>query len=86
MAYEGHHALLSTWHIVSLSWFYYPIISFIFVSFSIWIASQSAISGVADAKNALVAACSAAEISAVVVANIPRYIAQTTTVETNLAI
>lgn len=77
---------LTVWDVISLGWLYYPIISLVFVAFSLWIAARSAHAGVEDAKQALIAACGATEKAATVAASLPRYLAQTTNDELNAAI
>lgn len=84
--YQGENPYLSVWDLISLGWLYFPVISLILISFSLFIAAQSADSGVEDAKKALLGACGAAEKGATMAANIPRYIAQATTEELNSAI
>jgi hypothetical protein len=85
-AYQGMPPYLSVWDLISLGWLYYPIISLVFVAFSLWIAAQSAQDGVEDAKKALMAACASTEKAATVAASLPRWLAQTTNDELNEAI
>ncbi|KIM27004.1 hypothetical protein M408DRAFT_25023 [Serendipita vermifera MAFF 305830] len=84
--YQGMAPYLSVWDVISLGWLYYPIISLVFVAFSLWIAAQSAQDGVEDAKRALVAACGATEKAATSAASLPRWLAQNTNDELNAAI
>ena len=56
------------------------------MAFSLWIAARSATAGVTDAKDALMAACNATEKAATVAASLPRYLAQSTNDELNVAI
>jgi hypothetical protein len=62
-------------YILSLTWLAYPIISLLFVAFRLAISSGSAEDSVADAKEKLLASCSAAEKAATVAASLPRYMA-----------
>lgn len=84
--FQGMPPYLSVWDVISLGWLYYPIISLVFVAFSLWIAAQSAQDGVEDAKRALIAACGASEKAATSAASLPRWLAQSTNDELNEAI
>lgn len=77
---------LTVWDLISLGWLGQPIVSLIFVAFTLWISARSATAGVADAKDALIAACNATEKAATVAASLPRYLAQSTNDELNVAI
>ncbi|KAI5123879.1 hypothetical protein M0805_005696 [Coniferiporia weirii] len=65
-------------YLLSLTWLAYPIISLLFVAFRLQISSASAQDSVSDAKNDLLASCSAAEKAATVAASLPRYMAIST--------
>ena len=62
-------------HILSLTWLAYPVLSFLFVIFRLQLSSDEAQSSVANAKDALLTACQAAEQAATAAASMPRYLA-----------
>ena len=65
-------------HLLSLTWLAYPILSLIFVAFRLQLSLASAQSGIASAKNDLLASCNAAERAATAAASMPRYMALAT--------
>ena len=65
-------------HLLSLTWLAYPVISLIFVAFRLQLSLASAQDGIADAKNDLLASCTAAQKAATATASMPRYLALTT--------
>jgi len=65
-------------HLLSLSWLAFPILSLLFVAFRLQISLEGAQSGIATAKNDLLASCKAAEHSATAAASLPRYMALAT--------
>lgn len=65
-------------HLLSLTWLAYPVISLIFIAFRLQLSLASAQLALANAKNDLIAGCSAAEQSATAAASLPRYMALTT--------
>lgn len=85
-SFQGKPPYLTVWDVISLGWLYYPILSLLFVAFSLWIAARSASDGVEDAKRSLLTSCGAAEKAATVAASLPRWMAQSTNEELNEAI
>ena len=65
-------------HLLSLTWLAYPILSLVFVAFRLQLSLDSAESDIANAKNDLLAGCSAAEKAATAAASLPRYMALAT--------
>ncbi|KAF8813867.1 hypothetical protein BYT27DRAFT_7250747 [Phlegmacium glaucopus] len=65
-------------HLLSLSWLAYPILSLVFVAFRLQLSLAGAQSGIATAKNDLLASCKAAEQSATAAASMPRFMALAT--------
>ena len=65
-------------HLLSLTWLAYPILSLVFVAFRLQLSLDGAESDIANAKNDLLAGCSAAEKAATAAASLPRYMALAT--------
>jgi hypothetical protein len=65
-------------HLLSLTWLAYPILSLVFVAFRLQLSLDSAENDIANAKNDLIAGCSAAEKAATAAASLPRYMALAT--------
>jgi hypothetical protein len=65
-------------HLLSLTWLAYPILSLIFIAFRLQLSLQSAQNAAANAKEDLLASCTAAEHAATAAASLPRYMAAST--------
>jgi len=65
-------------HLYSLSWLAYPILSLLFVAFSLIASSDSIAKGIDSAKDTLLSSCAAAEKAATSTASLPRYLAAAT--------